>query len=101
MPIVALDLLRAGRQILDPVLLGAAFAWEDGEVEVGSGGPFASGHYVRANLKLEIHSRYGLGEVRYHYGSHNVGHSDYMRYLGHYREAQYPGFSEDPVEVFR
>jgi hypothetical protein len=28
-------------------------------------------------------------------------HEDYMRHIGHKRDARYPGFSSDPLDAFR
>jgi hypothetical protein len=67
----------------------------------GSGGPFAWGEFVRADRRLVLHYRNSLGEVTYHAGSVVVGHVSYMRSLGVLENCRYPGFSREPLQVFR
>jgi hypothetical protein len=95
-----LDSLTKGRASLDPLLNSAGFSWVAGAVGQGSGGPFASGKYVRGDRELELHFRYGLGLVSYRIGKETVSHEDYIRFLGHARDATYPGFPADPLDAF-
>jgi len=95
-----LDQLTNGRAFLEPVLAPAGFSWVPGDAGRGSGGKFASGAYARGDRRLELHFRDGLGLVTYHVGRNSVGHEDYMRHLGHYREAEFPGFPNDPLDGF-
>ncbi len=94
------DSLTKGRASLDPLLKAAGFTWVDGAVGHGSGGTFASGKYVRGDRELELHFRYSLGLVCYRIGSESVSHEDYIRSLGHSRDAAYPGFAADPLDAF-
>ena len=64
-------------------------------------GPFASGEYVNGNRKLEIHFRYSLGLVTYHFGEMSVNHESYMRVLlGEKGGNKYPSFSDEPLSAF-
>jgi len=77
------------------------FEWRQGAFGNGSGGPFASGEYVRGDRRLELHFRYSLGMVTYHIGNLALSHEQFMRHTGHRLEAKYPGFSKDPIHAFR
>jgi hypothetical protein len=78
------------------------FSFTGGLSGRGSGGHFASGAYVNADRKLEIHYRYSLGLVTFHFGQVSVDHESYMRVLlGDRRGSRYPGFSDDPLAAFR
>ena len=84
---------REGLQILDPVLKQHGFTFEEGTSGHGSGGDFVSGMYVRGNRKLELHLRYSLGLVTYHFGSAAVSHQDYMSAVpGAVGNNKYPGY---------
>ena len=97
-----LDTLRAGTAILDPILLRHGFRWTAEQTGKGSGGEFACGQYVRGDRRLELHFRYSLGLVAYHVGEYALDHESYMEVLGVPRgAAQYPGFSDDPLDGFR
>ena len=96
------QVLEAGRAILDPLLTKHGFVWVSGVSGSSSGGQFASGQYLRANRRLEIHFRHSLGLVTYHVGPHRVQHAEYMRaLLGSAGGNQYPGFSKEPLDAFR
>ena len=96
------EVLQVGREILDPVFDPHGFRFEPGEFGTGSGGPFASGSYVRAGRRLEVHVRHSLGLVTYHVGALALPHEDLMRALVPPGErAAYPGFSNDPLDGFR
>ena len=90
-----------GRRILEPVLRPAGFAFVLRPSGRGSGGYFASGAFERPGRRLEFHFRYSLGLVAYHVGAMSLDHRQYMRALGHERDAAYPGFSSDPLDGFR
>jgi len=94
--------LAAGIGILDPVLCSSGFVFHSIASGRGSGGDYAYGEYVRHDRRLQLHFRYALGLVTYHVGAHTLAHESYMRALGASpTEAQYPGYSEDPLDGFR
>jgi len=96
------EILLEGCKILDPIMhqYGFSFAFEGSGK--GSGGEHASGAYVNGNRKLELHYRYSLGLVTYHFGETSVGHESYMRaILGTNDGNRYPGFSDEPLDGFR
>lgn len=96
-----IEVLREGCAILDPVMSEHGFSFIDGDSGHGSGGPFACGSYVNADRKLEIHFRYSLGLVTYHFKRASIDHESYMRaLLGEKRGNKYPGFSDDPLAAF-
>jgi hypothetical protein len=97
----AKDLLARGRAILDPLLLAHGFVFEAGESDVGSGGPFARGAYVRGEHRLAFSVRWHLGEVTYTVGPSRISHEELMRVVAGPRAAKYPGFSNDPLDGFR
>lgn len=95
-------ILERGCKILESVLGPHGFQLQPGDTGVSSGGRFASGFFVRGNRKLELHFRYSLGLVRYHFGAHEVSHDDYLwALLGPSGGNKYPGFGEDPLDGFR
>ena len=102
------DILSAGAEILRPTLEPHGFAFRiEREGPRSSGGPFAQGAFVsRKTLfsrrkRLEFHFRWSLGLVSYHVGRTSLSHDDYMRSLGVQRDAEYPGFSDEPLDAFR
>jgi hypothetical protein len=97
-----LEILREGSTILDPVMSEHGFSFTDCDSGRGSGGPFASGSYVNADRRLELHFRYSLGLVTYHFGKVSIDHESYMRVVvGREEGNKYPGFSDDPLDAFR
>jgi len=95
------EILREGRAALDPVLGAHGFSFKEGPAGRSSGGPYASGIYVNGNRTLEIHFRFSLGLVTYHFGERSVDHESYMRaVLGNAGGNRYPGFSDDPISEF-
>ncbi len=98
-----IETLRAGCDILDEVLLPHGF--QRGEITSGkgSGGHFAMCFYGRADRRLELHFRWALGIVVYHFGTLSASHEDYMlTMLGFNGGNHYPGFARnDPLEHFR
>jgi hypothetical protein len=96
-----IDMLREGCTILDPLMSEHGFSFIDGGSGRGSGGPFASGIYANADRRLEIHFRYSLGLVTYHFKHLSIDHESYMHaLLGVKRGNKYPGFSDDPLAAF-
>jgi hypothetical protein len=96
------EMLRAGCEILDPVMNSHGFRFAPGWSSRGSGGYFARGDYVREDRRLELHFMYSLGLVAYHIGDVSVSHDAYLRALTKGAGGnQYPGFSNDPLDGFR
>jgi len=96
-----IEILREGRRALDSVLTQYGFSFQDGSSGPSSGGEYASGVYVNGNRKLEIHYRFSLGLVTYHFGEISLDHPAYMRVLlGDKGGNKYPGFSDDPLVAF-
>jgi hypothetical protein len=75
------EILRQGRSTLDPVLYAHDFSFKDGGSGVGSGGRYAFGSYVNKDRRLELHFRFSLGLVTYHFGKNSLDHESYMRAL--------------------
>lgn len=92
--------LRAGVSEVSRVIAAHGFSFVFGESGNSSGGPFASGYFVRGNRRLELHVRENLGLVSYHLGSHSASHEYYMKELGVWPQCEYPGFPNDPVDPF-
>ena len=96
------DSLEAGRRVLDPLMTNAGFRFVPGPAGKGSGGHFASGSYVRGARQLEVHFRWSLGLVTYHFDDRELSHEAFMwSVLGGAAGNKYPGFSEDPMQGFR
>jgi len=96
------EILRAGCEILNPIMISHGFTFIEGLSGKGSGGNFASGEYVRNERRLELHFRYSLGLVTYHLSASAVSHLSYMReLLGESGGNHYPGFSDEPLDGFR
>ena len=91
--------LRAGIEMLDPVLNPHGFKFVFEQAGKGSGGQFAFGKYVRGDRILELHFRYRLGLVTYHIGESSLDHESYMRSLGVYGKNSYPDFPTDPLRI--
>src|ERR1700730_13866704 len=86
------EILRKGRAALDPILGAHGFTFKEGPSGRSSGGPAASGIYVNGNRTLEIHFRFSLGLVTYHFGERSVDHEPCMRaVLGNAGGNRYPG----------
>jgi hypothetical protein len=96
------DILQEGKRILDPVLLRFGFSFKDERSGPSSGGPYASASYVNGDRKLEVHYRWSLGLVTYHFGEETIDHESYMHVLlGTNGGNKYPGFSDDPIDGFK
>lgn len=94
-------ILTSGTTILDAALVPHGFHFEFRGEDVGSGGAFAWGEYVRGDRRLELHFRHSLGLVTYHVGDLAIAHSPYMVALGCDQAARYPGVADDPLAGFR
>lgn len=94
-------MLVQGAAILDEVLGPAGFVFEFREKGKGSGGHFAWGEFVRGNRSIEVHFRYSLGMVKYHVGTAELTHEDYLKCLGVYEKRHYPDFPNHPLDSFR
>ena len=94
--------LLAGIAILDPIMAPRGFRFAMTLVDRGSGGDFATGSYVRDDRQLELHFRRSLGLVTYRVQALVMAHED-LTYVQQARlgRAQYPGFSDDPLDGFR
>jgi hypothetical protein len=102
MRMAPVEILREGCGLLEPVMHRYGFSFEDGPAGPSSGGPYASGSYVNGDRKLEIHFRFSLGLVTYHFGQTSVDHESYMHALvGTNGGNKYPDFSEDPLDAFK
>ena len=96
------DVLRAGCEILDTVLVPHGFHFALRDAARSSGGHFAWGKYVRGDRRLALHFRASLGLVTYHLGDVQVSHESCVRTLhGASVGNAYPGFSDDPLDGFR
>jgi hypothetical protein len=95
------EILNQGRVIIDPVLHRQGFSFIAGPPGRGSGGPYASGTYVNGERRLEVHYRFSLGLVTYHFGGESIDHESYMRaLLGPKGGNRYPSFSDEPLDAF-
>ena len=94
------QVLQDGVAILDGTMRPHGFTFVPGDSGIGSGGRFASGTFVRAERRLELHFRHSLGLVAYHLGPIARSHEEFMRAVGS-GAGRYPGFSDDPLQAFR
>jgi hypothetical protein len=96
-----MEILLEGRHAIDPVLTQHGFIFQQGSSGTSSGGESADGAYVNGNRKLELHYRFSLGLVTYHFERTSLDHTSYMRVLlGDKGGNKYPGFSDDPLAAF-
>lgn len=95
------EFLERGHEILGPIMEANGFVFERGRAGTGSGGMFARGAYVRGEHRLDFSVRRALGEVVYSVGDTAIAHEELMRVIAGPRRAQYPGFSDDPLDGFR
>ncbi len=94
-------ILEAGAEILKPTLGPYGFAFQMMRIAAqSSGGPFADGRFVSGTKQLELHFRWSLGGVTYIAGGHSLSHENYMRSLKVHRQAEYPGYSKEPLAAF-
>jgi hypothetical protein len=98
------DLLERGAAELAEVLGPAGFEFIQTEDGVGTDSPFAHGEFFRGDRRLELHVRGSLNMVRYHFGGESLLHEDLVRGVraleGISGEAEYPGFSSEPMTGF-
>jgi hypothetical protein len=100
------ELLERGVAELAPVMTAAGFVFVGMDTrDDESGVPSARGEFQKGDRRLELQVRRSLNEVRYHFGEDVLTHDDLVRGAGAVDriagEAQYPGFSEDPMAGFR
>ena len=96
------EVVEQGCIILDGVL--SKFGFNHGDIVRGksSGGDYATTTYLNGERKLQIHFRYSLGLVTYHFGAFSLLHEDYMKaLLGTRGGNQYPCYSDEPLDAFR
>jgi hypothetical protein len=90
-----------GRKVLDPLLMAGGFRFESGEDAQGSGGPFASAAYVKADLRLHFSYRWAVGDVRYVVDGETIDHTTLMRMLGKCRVSKFASFDRsEPLSGF-
>ena len=99
------EVLREGAAELAAILGPEGFAFVETGSGPSSGGHYASGEFRRGNRRLELHVRWSLGLVTYHVGDALVRHEDLTRAVAATQQlmesAQYPGFSDQPLDGFR
>jgi len=93
-------LVREGAAVLAAALVPNGFRFVAGEAGTGSGGPFASGRFVRDDRAIEFHVRYRLGLVSYRMGDAELSHEAYMRRAGHWGSNRYPDFGAATADSF-
>ncbi len=49
---------------------------------------------------MELYFRWSLGGVTYIAGGMSLSHENYMRCLKTHRQAEYPGYSKEPLAAF-
>ena len=94
-------ILDAGARVIAEVVTPYGFVWVPGPTHRGHPGDSASGSFERGDRRLELHYRWSLSIVSYHFGDSVLSHVSYMRHSGHKADARYPGFSSDPLDAFR
>jgi hypothetical protein len=97
----AIEYLSEGVAILNQVLQPNGSESKMGGSGCSSGGTFAFGSYFSGERRLELHYRYSLGLVTYHFGEFSLDHDSYMwAVLGSDGGSHYPGFSDEPLAPF-
>jgi hypothetical protein len=94
-------ILDAESKIVGVVIEPHGFVWAHGKTHQGHPGNAARGTFVKGDRQLKLGFRWSLGPVIYRIGSVSVVREALMKYAGHYAEAEYPGFSTDPLDAFR
>jgi hypothetical protein len=94
-------ILDAGSRIVGLVIEPHGFVWTLGRTHEGHPGHAARGAFVKGDRQLELGFRWSLGPVIYRLGTVSVNHEALIKYAGHYSEAEYPGYSTDPLDAFR
>ena len=95
-----IETLRAGVEVLRPVLEPHGFIFHEGAAGASSGGAFASGTFERGERKIEISFRYSLGLVRYRIGASVIDHENFLRLSGQWSSHKYPDFGGTPINSF-
>jgi hypothetical protein len=96
-----LEKLKEGCSLLDPILNLHGFRLLPMETGRGSGGHFARADYQNGDRRLELHYRFSLGLVTYHFGRTSLQHESYMKViLGKAGGNKYPGFPDNPRDSF-
>ena len=92
--------LAAGAEVLATVLAPHGFRFIAGDAGPSSGGPFASGSFVKEGRTLEFSVRHGLGQVEYILDGQRIGHENYLRFAGRWGQHKYPDFGRSIQESF-
>jgi hypothetical protein len=93
--------LAAGLDGLQPLLDRHGFTRVEEEAGKGSGGPFASATFAKADRRLHLWLRGDSLSVAYRVGNQNLGHAQYMReLLGPGGQNRFPAFAGDARESF-
>jgi hypothetical protein len=92
------EIFEEGIDVLRQVLKPLGFHFQKGVSGKSSGGSFITGFFKKDDQKLELHFRFSLGLVSYHFGEFKISHEDYMEQIG--GNNKYPGFSENPIDAF-
>jgi hypothetical protein len=95
------EILDAGAKIIGVVIEPHGFVWTPGNTHAGHPGNAARGAFVKGDRQLELGFRWSLGPVTYRVGTASVSHQALMKYGGHHVDAEYPGYSTDPLDAFR
>jgi hypothetical protein len=96
-----LAILDAGAKVIGVIVEPHGFVWVQGKTHEGHPGNAARGSFVKGDRQLVLGFRWSLGPVTYHIGTTAVSHEAFMRYVGHHADAEYPGYSSDPLDAFR
>jgi hypothetical protein len=94
-------ILDAGAKIVGVVIEPLGFVWALGKTHAGHPGSAARGAFVKGDRQLEVGFRWSLGPIIYRVGGAAVNHEALVKYAGHSTEAEYPGYSTDPLDAFR
>jgi hypothetical protein len=94
-------ILDAGARVVGVVIEPHGFVWALGKTHEGHPGNAARGAFVKGDRELELGFRWSLGPVTYRVGTASVNHEVLMKYAGHHADAEYPGYSTDPLDAFR
>jgi hypothetical protein len=94
-------ILDAGARVIGVVVEPHGFVWALGKTYEGHPGNAARGAFVKGDRQLELGFRWSLGPVTYRVGTASVSHEALMKYAGHHADAEYPGYSTEPLNAFR
>jgi hypothetical protein len=94
-------ILDAGSKIVGAVIEPHGFVWALGKTHTEHPGNAARGAFVKGDRQLELGFRWSLGPVIYRIGTVSVHHEALMKHVGHHADAEYPGYSTDPLDAFR